>query len=141
MGLAVGLSHPSTPWPFYPSPSGRTVKVGARRRPRPFSTNWGCNLWVFTLCLTPPPPLALAPPTLQHPRPTLSRITQETLDVLTESLAGLDHKMLLILNKVDQFDQVQCAPAWGRARGPRMQAEAQGWAAEGTALGPADGSA
>jgi len=32
--------------------------------------------------------------------------TGETLDVLTESLADLDHKMLLILNKVDQFDQV-----------------------------------
>lgn len=32
--------------------------------------------------------------------------TGETLDVLTESLADLDHKLLVILNKVDQFDQV-----------------------------------
>jgi GTPase SAR1 family protein len=32
--------------------------------------------------------------------------TGETLDVLTESLADLDYKFLLILNKVDQFTQV-----------------------------------
>eukprot|EP00996_Jenningsia_fusiforme_P007219 NODE_966_length_1789_cov_26.352874_g852_i0.p1 GENE.NODE_966_length_1789_cov_26.352874_g852_i0~~NODE_966_length_1789_cov_26.352874_g852_i0.p1 ORF type:complete len:531 (+),score=98.53 NODE_966_length_1789_cov_26.352874_g852_i0:70-1662(+) len=32
--------------------------------------------------------------------------TGETLDVLTESLVDLDHKFLLILNKVDQFAQV-----------------------------------
>lgn len=31
--------------------------------------------------------------------------TGETLDVLTESLVDMDHKLLLILNKVDQFDQ------------------------------------
>ncbi|CAE8737761.1 unnamed protein product [Polarella glacialis] len=30
--------------------------------------------------------------------------TGETLDVLTKSLAGLDHKFLVVLNKVDQLD-------------------------------------
>eukprot|EP00667_Euglena_gracilis_P007067 EG_transcript_7126 len=32
--------------------------------------------------------------------------TGETLDVLTEALVDMDHKLLVILNKVDQFDQV-----------------------------------
>eukprot|EP01061_Rhynchopus_euleeides_P004397 TRINITY_DN1364_c0_g1_i1.p1 TRINITY_DN1364_c0_g1~~TRINITY_DN1364_c0_g1_i1.p1 ORF type:complete len:480 (+),score=223.17 TRINITY_DN1364_c0_g1_i1:42-1481(+) len=32
--------------------------------------------------------------------------TGETLDVLTESLAELDHKFLIVMNKVDQFDNV-----------------------------------
>ena len=33
--------------------------------------------------------------------------TGETLSVLTHSLAGLDHKLLIVLNKVDLFVQVQ----------------------------------
>lgn len=40
--------------------------------------------------------------------------TGETLEVLTKSLAGLDHKLLVILNKVDQLDNsVDFARAYG----------------------------
>lgn len=40
--------------------------------------------------------------------------TGETLDVLTRSLAGLDHKFLIVLNKVDQLDNsVDFARAYG----------------------------
>eukprot|EP00928_Gymnodinium_smaydae_P079306 TRINITY_DN6326_c0_g3_i2.p1 TRINITY_DN6326_c0_g3~~TRINITY_DN6326_c0_g3_i2.p1 ORF type:complete len:536 (-),score=115.32 TRINITY_DN6326_c0_g3_i2:211-1818(-) len=40
--------------------------------------------------------------------------TGEALDVLTKSLAGLDHKFLIILNKVDQLDSsVDFARAYG----------------------------
>lgn len=40
--------------------------------------------------------------------------TGETLDVLTQSLAGLDHKFLIVLNKVDQLDNsVDFARAYG----------------------------
>lgn len=40
--------------------------------------------------------------------------TGETLDVLTQSLAGLDHKFLIVLNKVDQLDSsVDFARAYG----------------------------
>jgi hypothetical protein len=40
--------------------------------------------------------------------------TGETLQVFRESLAGIDHKMLIILNKVDQF---QCLHDFARAYG------------------------
>mmetsp|Transcript_132987 Transcript_132987/g.425362 ORF Transcript_132987/g.425362 Transcript_132987/m.425362 type:complete len:619 (-) Transcript_132987:8-1864(-) len=40
--------------------------------------------------------------------------TGETLEVLTKSLAGLDHKFLVVLNKVDQLDNsVDFARAYG----------------------------
>merc|ERR1719356_1872888 len=40
--------------------------------------------------------------------------TGESLDVLTRSLAGLDHKFVIILNKVDQLDNsVDFARAYG----------------------------
>lgn len=40
--------------------------------------------------------------------------TGESLDVLTQSLAGLDHKFLIVLNKVDQLDSsVDFARAYG----------------------------
>merc|ERR1719329_1061378 len=40
--------------------------------------------------------------------------TGESLDVLTQSLSGLDHKFLILLNKVDQLDSsVDFARAYG----------------------------
>merc|ERR1719245_983843 len=40
--------------------------------------------------------------------------TGEALDVLTRSLAGLDHKFVIVLNKVDQLDSsVDFARAYG----------------------------
>ena len=32
--------------------------------------------------------------------------TGETMSILTNSLAGMDNKLLIILNKVDQFDKI-----------------------------------
>jgi hypothetical protein len=44
--------------------------------------------------------------------------TGETLSILLHSLGGMDHKLMIILNKADQFEKVRqkmrlvCAPAW-----------------------------
>jgi hypothetical protein len=34
--------------------------------------------------------------------------TGETLSILLHSLGGMDHKLLIVLNKADQFKKVSC---------------------------------